>query len=56
VRVLNPWHHFSRHYARKGDELVATAVDGKNDTTHGDFEVELSDLMRYYGALFNLVD
>ncbi len=51
IKVMNPWHHFSRRYERKGDELVASAVDGKKDDTKGVFDVELSDLMRYFASL-----
>ncbi|HZU98829.1 MAG TPA: C2 family cysteine protease [Planctomycetota bacterium] len=56
IKVVNPWHHFSRFYEWKGDQLVASARDGRNDPNHGTFAVELSDLMRYYAALSYVPD
>jgi hypothetical protein len=51
VKVVNPWHRFSRLYEREGDKLVARAANGRQDREHGAFAVELSDVMRYYSSV-----
>jgi hypothetical protein len=54
VKVINPWHHFSRLYKKDGKTFTASAIDGPKDTTKGEFEVELSDVMRYYHMLHHM--
>lgn len=51
IKVVNPWHRFSRRYERDGGKLVARAANRGEDAEHGAFAVELSDVMRYYSAV-----
>jgi hypothetical protein len=54
---VNPWHHFSRRYERQGADLVARAVNGRQEGGEpGAFVVELSDVMRYYSSVSYVVD
>jgi hypothetical protein len=55
VKVVNPWHRFSRKYDRDGGKLVARA-SGRREDEQGEFAVELSDVMRYYSAVSFAVD
>ena len=50
IKVVNPWHHFTRRYERENGVLVARAASGR-DGERGAFAVELSDVMRYYSSL-----
>jgi hypothetical protein len=51
VKVVNPWHRFTRRYERRGDKLVASASRGRQEGEPGAFAVELSDVMRYFGTV-----
>ncbi len=50
IKVVNPWHHFTRRYERENGVLVARAASGR-DGERGAFAIELSDVMRYYSSL-----
>jgi hypothetical protein len=50
IKVVNPWHRFTRRYERVDGALVARAASGR-DGDRGAFAIELSDVMRYYSSV-----